>query len=92
MRLPTPILNAGGGKVIEYVLMFAAVATAVLSLWPKDLLKAVIIGTGVEGVALAFLFQRLLAPDVALTQAILASTVIPGLFAIAVYKTARRSG
>ncbi len=76
--------------MIEYFLMVAAIVTAILSLWPKDLLKAVIIGTGIEGVALAFLFQQLLAPDVALTQAILASTVIPGLFAVTVLKTRRR--
>jgi energy-converting hydrogenase B subunit D len=76
--------------VIEYVLIAAAVVTAILSLLPRDLMKAVIIGTGIEGIALAFIFHRLLAADVALTQAILSSTIIPGLFAIAVYKTQRR--
>ena len=75
--------------MIEYALMIAALLTAILSLMPKDLMKAVIIGTGIEGLALAFLFQQLLAADVALTQAILASTIIPGLFAIVVYKTQR---
>jgi energy-converting hydrogenase B subunit D len=76
--------------VIEYVLLLGAVLTAILALLPKDLMKAVIIGTGIEGVALAFIFQYLLAADVALTQAILSSTIIPGLFAITVYKTRRR--
>jgi len=72
--------------------MLGAVSTAILALIPKDLMKAVIIGTGIEGLALAFLFQKLLAPDVALTQAILCSTIIPGLFAITVYKTQREEG
>lgn len=75
--------------ILEYALMASAIVTAVLAMLPRDLMKAVIIGTGIEGVALAFLFQKLLAADVALTQAILASTILPGLFAITVYKTQR---
>jgi len=75
--------------MIEYVMMVAAIVIAFLSLVPKDLLKAVIIGTGIQGIALAFVYQRLLAPDVALTQAIIASTVMPVLFALVVYKTER---
>ncbi len=76
--------------MIEYILLISIILTAVLALLPKDLMKAVIIGTGIEGVALAFIFHKLLAADVALTQAILSSTIIPGLFAITVYKTMRR--
>ncbi|MFH1403592.1 MAG: hydrogenase subunit MbhD domain-containing protein [Candidatus Altiarchaeota archaeon] len=75
--------------MIEYVLMFSAVIVAIASLLPKDLMKAVIIGTGIEGLALAFLFQKLLAPDVALTQAIICSTILPAIFVITVYKTRR---
>ncbi len=75
--------------MIEYVLMASAVFVAAAALYPKDLLKAVIIGTGIEGLALAVLYQRLLAADVALTQAIIASTILPALFAIVVYKTER---
>ena len=75
--------------MIEYVLMLSAVGIAALSLFPKDLLKAVIIGTGIEGLALAVLYQELLASDVALTQAVIASTVLPGVFALAVLKTQR---
>ena len=75
--------------MIEYVLMLSAVLTALISLYPKDLLKAVIIGTGIEGLALAVLYQELLASDVALTQAVIASTVLPGIFAIAVWRTRR---
>ena len=75
--------------MIEYVMMFCAVAIAALSLVPKDMMKAVIIGAGIEGLALAYLYQRLLSPDVALTQAIVSATVLPALFAIVVYKTRR---
>ena len=75
--------------MIEYVLMFSAVVVALIALFTKDLLKAVIIGTGIQGLALAVLYQQLLASDVALTQAIIASTVMPGLFALVVYKTQR---
>lgn len=76
--------------MIEYLFLASAVAVAYLALQPKDLMKAVIIGTGIEGLALAFMYQRMLAPDVAMTQAIIASALMPVLFAIAVYRTQRR--
>jgi len=72
-----------------YALIIASVAIAILSLLPRDLYKAVIVGGGIEGMSLAVLFMRLLAPDVALTQAILASALLPALMFIAVYKTQR---
>jgi energy-converting hydrogenase B subunit D len=75
--------------MIEYVLLLSAVALAVLSMHPRNLMKAVIVGTGIEGIALAFIYQRMLAPDVAMAQAIICSTMLPALFAIAVYKTQR---
>lgn len=76
--------------MIEYALMVCALVVALASLLTRDLMKAVIIGTGIEGLALALLFQMLLAGDVALTQVVISSAIIPGLFAIAVYKTQRR--
>jgi len=75
--------------MIEYILLATIPLIAAASLYPKDLLKAVIIGTGIEGVALAVIYQMLLASDVALTQAVIASTILPGLFAIVVYKCLR---
>jgi energy-converting hydrogenase B subunit D len=72
-----------------YALLIASVAVAILSLLPKDLYKAVIVGGGVEGLSLAVLYQRLLAADVSITQAILASALLPALMFIAVYKTSR---
>jgi len=75
--------------MIEYALMLGAIATAAAALLTKDLMKAVIIGTGIEGMAVAFLFQKLLAPDVALTQAVICSTILPAIFIIVVYRTRR---
>ncbi|MBI4814381.1 MAG: DUF4040 domain-containing protein [Methanobacterium sp.] len=74
--------------MIEYILMIVAFLGAVLALVQRDLLKAAIL-TGIPGAAIAFLYQYLLAPDVALTQAIVGSAIIPVFFALAVYKTRR---
>ncbi len=72
-----------------YALILASVIIAILSLLPRDLYKAVIVGGGIEGLSLSILFMRLLTPDVAITQAILASALLPALMFIAVYKTTR---
>lgn len=74
--------------MIEYILMIVAVLGAVIALIQRDLLKAAIL-TGIPGAAIAFLYQFLLAPDVALTQAIVGSAIIPVFFALAVKKTRR---
>ena len=62
--------------MIEYILMIITILGAVLALMQRDLLKAAIL-TGVPGASIAFLYQYLLAPDVALTQAIVGSAIIP---------------
>lgn len=72
-----------------YALIIACVVTPIICLLLKDLLKVVIVGAGIEGLALAILFQRLLAPDVALTQAILGSALVAFIFFITVVKTRR---
>lgn len=74
--------------MIEYILMISIVLGAIIALMQRDLLKAAIL-TGIPGVALAFLYQFLLAPDVALTQAIVGSAIVPVFFALAVLKTRR---
>lgn len=74
--------------MIEYILMIVTVLGAVIALTQRDLLKAAIL-TGISGAAIAFLFQFLLAPDVALTQAIVGTAIIPVFFALAVKKTRR---
>ncbi|MGA2676435.1 MAG: DUF4040 domain-containing protein [Methanobacterium sp.] len=75
-------------EYIEYVLMLTTVLGAVIALIQRDLLKAAIL-TGIPGASLAFLYQFLLAPDVALTQAIVGSAIVPVFFALAVLKTRR---
>lgn len=72
--------------MIEYILMIIIVLGAIIALIQRDLLKAAIL-TGISGVSLAFLFQYLLAPDVALTQAIVGSAIVPVFIAITVLKT-----
>ncbi|MDR2966459.1 MAG: DUF4040 domain-containing protein [Methanobacteriaceae archaeon] len=74
--------------MIEYVLMIIAILGCILALMQRDLLKAAIL-TGINGVCVAFLFQFLLAPDVALTQAIVGSAIVPVFLALAAYKTQR---
>jgi len=74
--------------IIEFVLMAIIVFSTILALMQKDLMKSVII-IGFQGLGLAFLYQRLLAADVAITQAILGSALIPGLMLITILKTRR---
>ncbi len=74
--------------MIEYILMIVTVFGAIIALIQRDLLKAAIL-TGIPGAAIAFLYQFLLAPDVALTQAIVGSAIIPVFIALAVKKTRR---
>ena len=74
--------------MIVYVLCLIAVLSAVLAIIQKDLLKAAIL-TGFSGGAIAVLFQVLLAPDVAMTQAIVCAAIVPVVIALAVKKTQR---
>ncbi len=74
--------------MLEYILIFITIISAILALIQSDLLKAAIL-TGFSGGALAVLFQILLAPDVALTQAIVGAAIVPVFIALAVKKTTR---
>lgn len=74
--------------MLEFLLMILIVVSAILALVQKDLLKAAIL-TGFSGGALAVLFQVLLAPDVALTQAVVCAVIVPVFIALAVKKTQR---
>jgi energy-converting hydrogenase B subunit D len=75
-------------KMLELILCIIMVLSAILALIQKDLLKTAIL-TGFSGGAMAVLFQILLAPDVALTQAIVGAAIIPVFIALAVKKTQR---
>ena len=72
--------------MIEYVVIIVAVVSAIIALLQNDLLKAAIL-TGISGFCVAVLFQILLAPDVALTQAIVEGAIVPVFIALAVLKT-----
>ena len=74
--------------MLEFVLMIIIIVGAILALVQKDLLKAAIL-TGFVGGAVAVLFQILLAPDVALTQAIVGTAIVPVFIALAIKKTQR---
>ena len=74
--------------MLEFVLCIIIILSAILALIQKDLLKTAIL-TGFSGGALAVLFQILLAPDVALTQAIVGAAIIPVFIDLAVMKTQR---
>jgi energy-converting hydrogenase B subunit D len=74
--------------MIEYILMITAIGGAIIALIQRDLLKAAIL-TAIPGTSLAFLYQYLMAPDVALTQAIVGSAIVPVFIALAVKKTRR---
>ena len=74
--------------MLEIILCIIMVLSAILALIQKDLLKAAIL-TGFSGGAMAVLFQILLAPDVALTQAIVGAAIIPVFLALAIKKTQR---
>lgn len=74
--------------MLEFILMIIIVLSAILALIQEDLLKAAIL-TGFSAGAIAVLFQVLLAPDVALTQAIVGAVIIPVFIALAVKKTQR---
>ncbi len=77
--------------MLEFVLCFIIILSAILALVQKDLLKAAIL-TGFCGGAMAVLFHILLAPDVALTQAIVETAIVPVFIALAVKKTQRSDG
>jgi energy-converting hydrogenase B subunit D len=74
--------------MIEYIVMIVAIIGSVLALVQRDLLKAAIL-TGISGACIAYLYQYLLAPDVALTQAIVGAAIVPVFLALAIYKTQR---
>ncbi|MDR3223262.1 MAG: DUF4040 domain-containing protein [Methanobrevibacter sp.] len=74
--------------MIEYIVMLIGILGSILALAQRDLLKAAIL-TGISGGCIAILFQILLAPDVALTQAIVGAAIVPVFLALAIYKTQR---
>lgn len=65
------------------------VATALLAVFARDLLAAVIIFS-VYSLIMALMWQRLQAPDLALTEAAVGAGVTAVLFVVTIFKTRRR--
>jgi energy-converting hydrogenase B subunit D len=74
--------------VIAYIMVIGITVGAVAALLQKNLLRAAFL-SGAESIALAFLFQALLAPDLGITQAIVGTVLLPGLIILAIFKTRR---
>ena len=73
---------------IDYAVLILIVMSYIGALIQKDLIKCVVL-TGLGGLGLAYIFSSLLAPDVALTEAILGGAVLPAFFAFTVKRTQR---
>ena len=73
-------------NAVPLALYVFAVLGAIVCLMQKDLLKMAVL-TSVSGFAVAAIYQVLLAPDVALTQAVVGAAIIPTLVGLSVLKT-----
>jgi energy-converting hydrogenase B subunit D len=71
---------------VPFVLYIFAILGAIVCLMQKDLLRMAIL-TSVTGFMLAAIYQVLLAPDVALTQAVVGAAIVPTLVALTILKT-----
>jgi energy-converting hydrogenase B subunit D len=77
------------GTALNITFMVLLVATALLAVFARDLLAAVIIFS-VYSLLMALMWQRLQAPDLALTEAAVGAGVTTVLFVVAIFKTRRR--
>ena len=73
-------------NAVPIALYVFAILGAIVALMQKDLLKMAVL-TSVSGFAVAAIFQVLLAPDVALTQAVVGAAIVPTLVGLSVLKT-----
>jgi energy-converting hydrogenase B subunit D len=71
---------------VPFVLYILAILGAIVCLMQKDLLRMAIL-TSITGFMLAAIYQVLLAPDVALTQAVVGAAIVPTLVALTILKT-----
>jgi energy-converting hydrogenase B subunit D len=73
-------------NAVPLALYVFAILGAIVAIMQKDLLKMAVL-TSVSGFAVAAIFQVLLAPDVALTQAVVGAAIVPTLVGLSVLKT-----
>ncbi|MDY6795286.1 MAG: hydrogenase subunit MbhD domain-containing protein [Actinomycetota bacterium] len=74
---------------LNITLIVLLVVTALLATFSKDLLAAVIIFS-VYSLIMALMWQRLQAPDLALTEAAVGAGITAVLFIVTIFKTWRR--
>lgn len=77
------------GTALNLTFLALLVATALLAVFARDLLAAVIIFS-VYSLIMALMWQRLQAPDLALTEAAVGAGVTAVLFVVTIFKTRRR--
>ncbi|HIP16875.1 MAG TPA: DUF4040 domain-containing protein [Methanothermococcus okinawensis] len=75
-------------NIIDMIVLILIVASYIGALIQKDLIKCVVL-TGLGGLGLTYIFSSLLAPDVALTEAVLGGAVLPAFFALTIKRTQR---
>jgi uncharacterized MnhB-related membrane protein len=76
------------GTALNLILIALLVITALLAVFSRDLLAAVIVFS-VYSLIMALVWQRLQAPDLALTEAAVGAGVTTVLFIIAIFRTRR---
>ncbi|MDD3718017.1 MAG: DUF4040 domain-containing protein [Actinomycetota bacterium] len=77
------------GTALNLTFIVLLVVTALLAVLARDLLAAVIIFSAYS-LIMALMWQRLQAPDLALTEAAVGAGVTTVLFVVAIFKTRRR--
>ncbi len=77
------------GTALNLALIVLLLTTAILAVTARDLLAAVIIFS-VYSLIMALMWQRLQAPDLALTEAAVGAGVTTVLFVVTIFKTRRR--
>ncbi len=74
--------------LVDLGVLILSLLSYIGALIQKDLIKSVVL-TGLGGLGLAYIYSSLLAPDVALTEAILGGAVLPAFFAFTILRTQR---
>lgn len=77
------------GPALNIILIALLVITALTATFSRDLLAAVIIFS-VYSLIMCLMWQRLQAPDLALTEAAVGAGVTTVLFIVAIFKTRRK--
>ena len=73
-------------NAVPIILFIVAILGAVVCLMQQDLLRMAVLSS-ITGFSIAAIYQILLAPDVALTQAVVGAAIVPTLVGISVLKT-----